>query len=233
MAMDISEALMKVGFTRHEAALYITLCGEGELTGYEAAKLSGIPRSNAYLALAGLVEKGAAYKIEGNAMKYIAVPGTELAENIRRETQSVLDYIKQHLPEPQKQTEPFITIVGETHIVNKMNNIIHRAESRVYVSMAAEELEYIREPLAAAMDRGLKVVVITSPGCRMEGALLYHSPKQPGQIRIIADGAHVLTGELTTTCLYSENQNLIQLIKDSLVNEIKLIELTSKELGNA
>ncbi len=57
--MDLVDSLMKAGFTRHEAVLYLTLSREGELTGYEAAKISNIPRSNAYLALAGLVEDAA------------------------------------------------------------------------------------------------------------------------------------------------------------------------------
>ena len=42
----------------------MTLLAEGRLTGYEATKLTGISRSNTYTALAGLVEKGAAYVLE-------------------------------------------------------------------------------------------------------------------------------------------------------------------------
>ena len=58
--MDNVERLMEFGLTRHEASLYILLTLEGSLNGYEAAKQSGISRSNAYNALAGLVDKGAA-----------------------------------------------------------------------------------------------------------------------------------------------------------------------------
>ena len=56
--MDNVERLMEFGLTRHEASLYILLTLEGSLNGYEAAKQSGISRSNAYNALAGLVDKG-------------------------------------------------------------------------------------------------------------------------------------------------------------------------------
>ncbi len=48
--MNLEECLMKTGLTRHESELYIALCREGELTGYEAAKITGIPRANAYQA---------------------------------------------------------------------------------------------------------------------------------------------------------------------------------------
>ena len=59
--MVIAEKLQAFGLTRQEAAIYLCLCRNGTLTGYEAAKLTGISRSNVYNALAGLTEKGAAY----------------------------------------------------------------------------------------------------------------------------------------------------------------------------
>ena len=57
--MDNVELLMSFGLTRQEARVYVLLLGEGALSGYEAAKRLGISRSNAYAALAGLVDKGA------------------------------------------------------------------------------------------------------------------------------------------------------------------------------
>lgn len=68
--MDNVERLMEFGLTRHEASLYILLTLEGSLNGYEAAKQSGISRSNAYNALAGLVDKGAAYIQEEDTVRY-------------------------------------------------------------------------------------------------------------------------------------------------------------------
>ena len=71
--MDNVERLMEFGLTRHEASLYILLTLEGSLNGYEAAKQSGISRSNAYNALAGLVDKGAAYIQEEDTVRYTPV----------------------------------------------------------------------------------------------------------------------------------------------------------------
>ena len=62
--MDIVERLTQFGLTRHEAAIYLTLLAEGDLNGYEVAKITGISRSNTYTSLASLVEKGGAYVIE-------------------------------------------------------------------------------------------------------------------------------------------------------------------------
>lgn len=227
--MDLIEALGKIGFTRHESILYVTLCQEGELTGYEAAKISGLPRSNVYLALAGLVEKGGAYICEGEAARYTPVPVEELVVNTRRQMDEVLNFLEKHLPGRKTSSEPYITITGKMQIINKMKNIISQARERVYLSFAPQELELVINELTDVITRGLKVVIITTPPFKLDGATIYYIQKQPGQIRLIADSANVLTGEIgeqaEPSCLYSRNKNLIDLIKNSLTNEIKLIEL--------
>ena len=56
----IIEQLTLFGLSRQEAAIYLCLLQNEELTGYEVAKLTGISRSNVYNGLASLVEHGAA-----------------------------------------------------------------------------------------------------------------------------------------------------------------------------
>lgn len=100
--MNIAEYLMKTGLTRHESELYITLCREGELTGYEAAKNTGIPRANAYQALSALADKGAAYIIDGTVPRYMAVPVEEYRRNVMIFMQEIIDRIKQDCPKTRK-----------------------------------------------------------------------------------------------------------------------------------
>lgn len=225
--MEIVEILIKAGFTRHESLLYLTLCQEGELTGYEAAKISGISRSNAYLALAGLVEKGAAWKIDGEIVRYTPVPPQELCLNLKREYQQLLDYIEAHAPQLKQESDPFITISGDIQVRHKVKNIINEAEKRIYLSLSNTELKLVYEELQAAVSRGLKVVLITDQLIQMGTATVYLTNKTPGQIRLIADSTVVLTGEwvsnLKANCIYSKNQILVALIKDSLTNEIELL----------
>jgi hypothetical protein len=110
-----------------------------------------------------------------------------------------------------------------------MKNLIGQAGERIYLSLASNELQLILSELSAAVERGLKVVIITDHAFKLDHATLYYRAKRPGQIRLIADSKQVLTGELSekpdTACLYSKNQNLVQLIKDSLTNEIELIKI--------
>ncbi len=67
--MDAMDLLIEFGLTRQEATLYLCLLSGGDQNGYELAKKTGISRSNTYTGLAGLVEKGAAWTIEGETVR--------------------------------------------------------------------------------------------------------------------------------------------------------------------
>jgi sugar-specific transcriptional regulator TrmB len=233
LKMDVIDALMQVGFTKHESMLYVTLCREGELTGYEASKITGIPRSNAYLGLAGLSDKGGAYKIEGETAKYAALDSSELIENLKRNFSQVIKVIEEEIPQTDKSRDNFITINGNTQVLNKMKNLINQAQHRVYISISGDQLEYVLDELKCASSRGLKVVIITSDKVQYEKMTCYMAQKQYGSVRLITDSENVLTGQLNgvnPTCLFSMNSNIVDVIKDSLTNEIKLIKIGNKEI---
>ena len=223
--MDIIEKLTYFNLTRQEATLYLTLLAEGRLTGYEATKLTGISRSNTYTALAGLVEKGAAYVLEDKATRYTPVPLDEFCENRVRRLQELKEELLRELPSTSQSVDGYITIKGATEIINKLKNTI----ARIYVSATDSAIEALRGELTEAVGRGLKVVIITGRPFVLEGAIIYYAHKPSSQIRLIADSQEVLTGDLAdgsnSTCLYSSKQNLVDLFKDALKNEIKLIEL--------
>lgn len=232
--MTLVECLMKTGLTRHESELYIALCREGDMNGYEAAKATGIPRANAYQALASLADKGGAYVIEGPVQRYVAVPVEEYCNNVLSHMKTVLEQIRRECPSGKLQHDPYITITGFEHIVDKMKNMIREATKRVYISLSEKEIAYVRDELLDAVRRGLKVVAITSAGVVLEGAIVYTIQKKPGPIRIIVDSSQVLTGEISgldeDSCLFSRNKPLVELIKDSLKNEILLSDNGGRNL---
>jgi sugar-specific transcriptional regulator TrmB len=226
--MDLLQALKNIGFTQQEAIIYITLCKQGELTGYEAAKLSAISRSNAYAALSSLVEKGRAYIVQGASVKYSPVPKEELLLNTRRAFEENLGYIDQYFPEPVHSSEPYITVLGYNNIIDKIKNLLLLCTQRIYISTAPEELKLFQDELENAVKRGLKVVIITSKDPMIENAITYIQPKDQGPIKVIVDTKEVLTGRLEASenaqCLYSKNKTLVELIRETFMNEIELIK---------
>ncbi|PRR81257.1 TrmB family transcriptional regulator [Clostridium vincentii] len=234
--MEAIENLMSFGLTRQEASIYMLLFEQGELNGYEVSKLTAISKSNSYNALAGLVEKGAAYIIEGSAVLYTPVSIEEFCENkIRLMKKNKAELLKS-IPKRKEESDGYITVKSEKHIVDKIKNMLLQANERVYLSMSQGRLQEIIAELESLRNRGIKIVIITNSTFNLNGAIVYHTKKKPSQIRLIVDSKLVLTGEITdksnSTCLYSSNNNLVEVFKDSLTNEIKLIQIGKDDYKN-
>jgi len=223
------ERLAGFGLTRQEAVLYVCLLQEPKLTGYEAAKQTGISRSNAYAALANLLEKGAAYCEEEEAVKkYIPVALQEFCSNYISKMERDKEWLENNVLVKKAAQEGYITIEGSKHILNKMRNLLQQVEERVYVSSSKNNLSDVEPELKNLIEAGKKVVIITDEQVFMDMAKVYVGGCRQSQIGIIADSKYVLTGEYgpegNNTCLYSGQQNFVELYKNALANEIRLIE---------
>jgi sugar-specific transcriptional regulator TrmB len=226
--MELIEQLMKYGLTRQEAVIYMTLHSDGELTGYEVAKLTGISRSNVYTALAGLVEKGIAYIQEESVTKYTPVSFEEFSNNFIHSLQETREQIIKSLPIRREETQGYITIRGNKNILDKLRNMLIETEFRIYVAVSVEILNRYVDELKKLVDKGIKIVIIVDKPFKLEGATIYFKKKIDCQIRLICDSQKVLTGQLSSegeaTCLYSQNKNLVDVFKEMLQNEIASIK---------
>lgn len=230
---QLIEKLMCFGMTRQEATVYLCLAQNGEMTGYEAAKQTGVSRSNAYNALAGLVDKGAAYTTEGTAIRYHIVDAEEFCTNKIRALEEYKEQIRQNMPKAKSEAEGYLTINGDRHIRDKVKNMIAQSKQRVYLSMAENCVRIFENEIKTAIAEGKKVVILTDGPVDIDGAIFYQAEKKGRQIGVITDSTNVLTGEIgkgeESACLYSGQQNFVQVFKDSLRNEIKLIQLLKGE----
>lgn len=227
--MDNIEMLINFGLTRQEASIYNLLFSEGKLNGYEASKLSGISRSNTYNALAGLVEKGAAYVLEESSIYYTPVPINEFCNNKIRFLENLKDKLSSSMPKKREETHGYITIKGEKHILDKLVNMLKDAKERIYISLSNNRIKNYANELNQLIDKGIKVVIITNEALSFSGAKVYNTDVKDEHIRVIVDSKYVLTGEiideLNSTCLFSSNDNLVEVFKEALANKIRLIEI--------
>lgn len=238
--MEESEVLNKLGLfglTRQEATLYLCMYRYGGLTGYEAAKYTGISRSNVYSALSGLADKGAAYLEQGSASRYIAVPIEKFCENKIRSLEREKEYLIKNIPVMKEQEIGYITITGSGNILDKVTEMILEAEMRIYLSASFAMIGKLEKELMKALKKKIKLVLITDGAPEnlilREKSICYLTKARGNSIRLIVDSAYALTGELTgkrdDTCLYTGQENFIKVFKDALRNEIKLIELQGGE----
>lgn len=228
----LAEKLMQFGLTRQEAVIYLCLMRNKELSGYEVSKMTGISRSNVYSALAGLVEEGAAYLLEGSTNKYIAVEVGDFCQNRIRRLEQLRNALISEIPRVDTACDGYITISSHKHIMDKIHTMLEHVEYRVYIAMETKYLEQLREPLARLTAAGKKLVLLVDEPLENEiaGSIVYVTGNKDGQLRLIVDSTHVLTGDMTgadtDSCLYCGQKNFVRVFKDSLKNEIRLIELT-------
>ena len=219
--------LTSFGLTRLEAQIYYVLLTHGSMTGYEVGKDTGISRSNTYSALSALVEKGAAYVIEGESVKYIPVEVKSFTKNYISELGRKAETLEKHTPKKIIESDGYITIKGSLNIKNKIREMIEATQMRLYFQATPQIISEFDAELRMLVESDKKVVIL-SDEYKLHGAKVYQSKTEKGQVRLITDSAYVLTGELTgnehDTCLYSGQQNLVDVMKEALKNKIILLE---------
>ena len=225
--LQFTDNLISFGLTRQEAIIYTTLLSHGEMTGYEVSKETGISRSNVYAGLSSLADKGAAYLLQGDSIKYLPVNVDTFTKNVLAELQKKAAYIHEHAPEKQVETDGYITIIGARNIQNKLLQMIKETRIRLYISASARIVDAYEEELTELIEQGKKVVLMTDSSYNLDGAIVYHTDPEPGQLRVIIDSSYVMTGALTGSdddnCLYSGQKNLVTVMKEALKNKIVLL----------
>lgn len=239
---EFTEKLLLFGLGRQEALLYRCLLQSGELTGYEAAKLTGISRSNVYNGLASLTEHGAAYVLEGMPKRYTAVGLEEFCDNRIRYLREVGKQLVKNCPGPAAESEGYITVEGYQHVCDKIHHMLLGARERIYFSASSGFLARWREEIGEQVRLGRKVVLLSGDTDAVfagekelrEGIIFYEIPSgmnegREKQVRLIIDSAYVLTGEVEggsrDTCLYSAQKNFVAVFKDAMRNEIELVRI--------
>lgn len=227
MENSFLDNLVSFGLTRQEAQIYSTLLLHGQMTGYEVSKETGISRSNVYAALSALVEKGAAYLIEGESTKYTPVAIKKFTENVLSDLSRKAKDLEKNAPQQLVQQEGYITILGAANIRNKIREMLLATEFRLYIMAPAAIISEFDAELQELITAGKKVVIL-SDNYKLKGAKIYETKPEEGQLRFITDSAYVLTGELTgsthDSALYSGQKNLVSVMKEALKNKIILLE---------
>jgi len=227
--MDLLEALTRFGLTRQESQMYLALLAEGDQTGYEVAKQAGISRSNAYAGLASLVAQGAAYLLDGAVPRYSPVDPREFFQHRIRGLSETAQAILPSLPQRRAAPEGYLTVAGNQAVSDRMKTMIEGATLRLYFSLSAPMVQPLLPYLLDAASRGVRITALTDAVLDLPSAVVHKTVPSAGQVRLIVDSGEVLTGDWDAaggaSCLYSRRPALVDLFKQALGNEIRLLEL--------
>lgn len=160
------ELLKSLGMSGYEAKAYLALLGSSEpLNGYEVAKISGVPRSTIYETLGKLTAVGAAISVRRRqsrgtgAGSYVAIPADTLIARYRRDLTRRLEGLTSVLPRFSSKQESYVVqnLVGRADIVQRMHDVMERADRYLHLSFWPSEALDILPVLWRQHDRGIEV----------------------------------------------------------------------------
>lgn len=168
--MNIAQALQELGFTEYEARAYTVLAEGGELSGYEVAKGSGIPRANIYAVLDKLLARGAAQRLQNAAgTRYCAVPARQLLHSIETSQKRALVSAKRALARKSHKREPAAVFnLRNAELLTKARQLIDATEHSLVVAIQQPEAAALANPLSMASERGVAVTTLCLQACEQE-----------------------------------------------------------------
>ena len=201
--------LLKIGFSEYEAKAYVALLSKSPVSGYELAKISGVPRSMIYEVLGKLTARGAAMTLHtGNVTKYAPFPAEEFLTQVQREHTVLIDSLKKQLIRfaETPELEYVWNIEGDDNITAKALEMIGQAAQRLYLALRPASFPVLQTALIEAIARGVRVVIYTTDSLDLPGAqvMVAHVAEETLEqarglgLILAVDGVEVLIGEWLT-----------------------------------
>lgn len=165
------DSLQKLGFSQYEAQAYLTLLQHSLLSGYELAKISGIPRPNIYPILQKLEERGAILRLEmPQGTRYAPVSSQELIQRLHLQFQNSLEAAQRSLSQVEAApAQEYIWNIGSyTAILEHACSLIASAETALLTALWPEEAIILADDFRRAAQRGVKVTTLCLADCSQD-----------------------------------------------------------------
>ena len=137
------------------------------------------------------------------------------------------------------RTKSLWNLYGRESIMKRARSMIARAENAVYLVAWAETLQSLRADLAAAVARGVRLIIISCGDTEaMPGIHYCHAFEseivrvEADPINLVVDGREVLAGEThpADNCyaFWSHNTNLVQVTEEYIRHEVYLHKIIER-----
>jgi sugar-specific transcriptional regulator TrmB len=166
------KSFQKLGFTRVEAEVYVHLVEHSPATGYSVAKAIGRTQGAAYKTLASLETRGAVEVNGGQSRLYRAVPPEELLERLdrcfqesRREATEALRTLQ-----PAEGDERIYRLTTPDQVYERCRAMLAGCRTIAILDLFPEPLGILRPDIQAAVDRGVRVMLMAYGSADLPGA---------------------------------------------------------------
>jgi sugar-specific transcriptional regulator TrmB len=242
--IDAAGGLRQLGMTEYEARAYLALLQQPGATGYEVAKVSGVPRAKIYEVLGALSTKNLiGGSEEENRTHYHPVDPDVV---LRRHVESTRQTAAQLAPQLQRvvrseQPPPLVTVRGYANVMARAEDVAALAQRRLFVSGWPRELHTLATALDRAETRGVSVYAVSfGPTTLPISGVYAHNPidiDDAGFTRaaavpwliVVADHREVLIGQPApadqSMALWTRNAALATVAAEYVKHDVYQLEL--------
>jgi predicted transcriptional regulator len=202
---EIVTALQQLGFSDYEGRAYTALLQQSPLTGYELAKISGVPRANIYAVLQKLEEHGAVVRLDTpEGVRYTPIAPADLTRQLERRFADTLDAARQAfaaLP-PPPAPEHVWNVAGQAALLDRARSLLAAAQTQLLVACGPREARALAPDLAAAQAKGVAITTLCLAGCPREcghcQGMVARTALAPDEhwLILVADDRELLAGEI-------------------------------------
>lgn len=246
MNQEIIKDLAKFGFSTYEAKAYIGLVSKNPVTGYELAKISGIPTAKIYETIEKLKERHLMIAITGDPVTYLPVAPDKMFQTLKRDYNSSLMRLSDSFKELYlNQTGEYIfNIKGYEEIIEKAEQLIAESTTELIVFLWDEEYRRIQTELTKAADRNVKLYGVIC-GRERPGFGEFYNHGYEAQVLeehhgrmfvMVTDESNALLGvtEHPSGIAWTTNYGLIKIAKEYVKHEVyqsKIMQFYGKKFA--
>ncbi|MEW6307591.1 MAG: helix-turn-helix domain-containing protein [Bacillota bacterium] len=234
VALDgLSRALGGLGFSKYEVAAYLALVRVNPVSGYELAKVSGVPQAKVYEVLGRLKVRGAAVQVSAEPALYAPLNPMELVRRLRSQYGGLCDELESGLQQLKDEggVEYIWNLLDYDAILAKARNLCDESSQELQVLCWEVEYGKLEDCLGAACKRGVKLFVVghgleTMNGCAVvaHGVLPHVMEERGRQLAVVSDNRATLLSSVdpTATGVWTRNSGLIALGRELIMHEAYL-----------
>jgi len=230
--MEFLTGLTRMGFTEYEAKVYLALLQENPATGYQLSKKSGVPRSMVYEALGRLSVRGAVLEtVEARATLYRPLPPNVLLDRYEEEQRQMTGELREGLSElyTAADEDRVWSISGRQPTLSYAAQLIRSARQELYMVLTDADLDILRQELAEANQRGVKLNTLLTGESNLDfGRIAHHPPLESEKqeltdtLMVVVDDAKVLIASTNqgTVATITGNHNLVLIARQFVWMEL-------------
>lgn len=236
-----AETLRALGFTDHEARVYLALTRVNPATAYEVAKVASLPRANVYATLRSLEAKGAIRPVTESPATYAPLDPEKFFGDLSKKTSALcMSLVKQVKQQSQTDENVYMWVARGPDAYRKLVELIENAREHVWIKAPAHLIEPVLPTIKAAARRkvGVKLIAFGSDLQKLavhprvqvfphEGDGSSHGTAADVLLTMTVDfnGVMIISHGNEVIGSYASNHSIIYVVQTLLLHEIYLAEI--------